>query len=358
MQRLVLALLRVLLLVPATLGAGWLVSLGREMAAPDPPGRIVRTSAGPMHVTEWGAADAPAVLLLHGTGAWGGLWTDTAEALSRAGWRAVAMDLPPFGFTPRAPGMGYARTDQAERIVALAETLDRPVLVAHSFGAGPGVEAAMRRPELFSSLVVVSGAIGLGAEGEGPALPAPLRHGISGAVVLNPRLTGPFLRAFMHRDEAATPETIAILRAPLTGEGMTRGVAEWVPSLLGADPEALSHRPEAWAALDLPLALIWGDRDDVTPLAQGEALAALAPGVTLAVLEDVGHIPQIEAPEAFLDALRAALGRPQEGPRSWPLGRRLVVRVPEAAGRQGQAAASDAAREVVTQRGERGDARV
>lgn len=310
MRRAVFAIILILLALPATLAAGWLVSLGREAAAPEPTGRIAETAAGPIHVTEWGAAEAPTVLLLHGTGAWGGLWSGTGEALARAGWRAVAMDLPPFGFTPRTPGMGYARTDQADRVAALAATLDRPTLVAHSFGAGPGAEAAMRRPELFSGLVIVSGAIGLGAEGEGPDLPAALRLGVSGTAVLNPRLTGPFLRAFTYRDDAATPETIAILRAPLTGKGMTQGVAEWMPSLLGADPEALSHRPESWAALELPTAFIWGDRDDVTPLAQGEALAALVPGAALAVLEEVGHIPQIEAPEAFLDALVAALGHP------------------------------------------------
>ena len=89
---------------------------------------------------------------------------------------------------------------------------------------------------------------------------------------------------------------------------MTRGVAEWMPSLLAAGPGETSRSEAGWRGLPLPAAFLWGDRDDVTPLAQGEALAALAQA-PITVLEGVGHIPQIEAPEAFRAALLAALAQ-------------------------------------------------
>ena len=294
-------------LLGASLGAAYAVALLRETRPPEPPGEMLETALGPVHVVRWGDPGAAPVLLLHGTGAWGGLWAETGEALGRAGWHAVAMDLPPFGFTPRADGADYARAAQAVRVTAVAGALGRPVLVAHSFGAGPGAEALLRDPERFGGAVIVAGAIGLGAEGGAPLVLRPfwLRRGLSGAA-LSPLLTRPLLASFLHRKEAATEEVAALLRAPLGGVGMVDGVADWLPHLLGAGPGELSRDPAAWQGLPVPLALIWGDMDDVTPPEQGEALAQLT-GASLSLLEDVGHIPQIEAPEAFLEALLEAL---------------------------------------------------
>ncbi len=49
----------------------------------------------------------------------------------------------------------------------------------------------------------------------------------------------------------------------------------------------------------MPVVAIWGERDTVTPLAQGEQLVALAPHGRLEVMAGVGHIPQIESPDDF-----------------------------------------------------------
>jgi pimeloyl-ACP methyl ester carboxylesterase len=57
----------------------------------------------------------------------------------------------------------------------------------------------------------------------------------------------------------------------------------------------------------MPVALIWGGADTVTPIAQGEALAKLTHG-SLTRLAGDGHIPHIEDPAHFLPALDAAIG--------------------------------------------------
>jgi len=64
--------------------------------------------------------------------------------------------------------------------------------------------------------------------------------------------------------------------------------------------------PEEWRDLDPPLALIWGGKDTVTPLNQGQELAALLPNLQLTVSKDVGHIPHLEAPSEFAHALMIA----------------------------------------------------
>lgn len=281
-------------------------------------GRLVQTDVGALFVQEAGPPDGPVLLFLHGTAAWLGLWRPVLDEMADRGYRAIALDMPPFGFSQRDPAGRYDRPRQAEVVLALTRALDiRPVLVAHSFGAGPGVEAAMRAPEAFAGLVVVNGALGIGA---GPgALPLPLRSdwlrqlGIA-STASNPLMTRRLLASFLYVRSAATEEVAAVLQRPLVRQGSTAAYADWLPALLSAAPDAISHNADAYAGLcRLPTAFLWGGKDSVTPLTQGRQAAALVPGAALIVIGNVGHIPQIEAPEAFLSALQLGLDRIKTG---------------------------------------------
>lgn len=65
-----------------------------------------------------------------------------------------------MGFCERDPAGDYSRERQGRRIIALVAAMGiRPVLVAHSFGAGAAAEAAMAAPEAFTGLVVIDGAV-------------------------------------------------------------------------------------------------------------------------------------------------------------------------------------------------------
>jgi pimeloyl-ACP methyl ester carboxylesterase len=60
---------------------------------------------------------------------------------------------------------------------------------------------------------------------------------------------------------------------------------------------------KAYAQLHLPVAILWGEEDTVTPHDQARDLQALLPVVALTLLPGLGHIPQIEDPDMFNDAL-------------------------------------------------------
>jgi len=274
-------------------------------------GRIVETTLGPIYVEELGPADGPPILMIHGSVGWSRMWRPTQAALAAEGYRAIAFDMPPMGYSFRDPKADYSRQTQASRVLALVAALEvKPIVVAHSFGAGAAAEAAMLDPVAFAGLVVVSGAIGL--EGpEGGSLPWPLgnpflRELVVSASVTNPFAMGPILRLFLYRKDSATQEVIDMLLEPTRRPGTTAAVADWMPSLLVPPVDALSTQPSSWEELALPLAFIWGEQDTTTPLAQGERLAGLT-GAPLSILADVGHIPQIEDAAAFQAALVAAL---------------------------------------------------
>ena len=69
------------------------------------------------------------------------------------------------------------------------------------------------------------------------------------------------------------------------------------------DRAAMSADRSAYAMIATMTAIIWGEKDTVTPLAQAEDLRALMRSAAMTVLPGLGHIPQIEDPEMFNGAL-------------------------------------------------------
>lgn len=309
------ALIALLAILTGLLGLAG--SREREVADRVAPvaGLFVSLPGGRIFTQQYGPANGHAVIFVHGTAAWSGFWAGTAERVGKAGFRAIAIDLPPFGFSDRDPQGRYSRSAQAERLIALAASIGRgkPVtIVGHSFGAGPVLEAVMRRPELFGRLVLVSGALALPEEGETPGdgglagtllgLQIPARL-VTAATMTNPWATRQFLALMLERKEAATDAIADVLRRPLVVAGTTEAYARWVPNLFVPDVKAQSGKPEALRNLSVPTSIIWGREDSVTPLAQAERLRLLVPGATLDVIDGIGHIPHLEAPERFMQLL-------------------------------------------------------
>jgi pimeloyl-ACP methyl ester carboxylesterase len=303
-----------LVLVVTLAGFRWQAERREAHAAGDlapPTGRFVTARDVRLFVQELGPRSGPTVLLIHGTGAWSETWRETMHALAGAGFRAIAIDLPPFGFSQRPADRSYAPAQQGLRIAAALEALGvaRAVLVGHSFGGGPTVEAAFSAPGRIRALVAVDVALGLGTgeprvDAPSPLLQRalalePLRDAVVATFLTNPLFTRTLLESFVADPAAATDARVRIYQAPLAVEGTTRAIGAWLPALLTAEGTPRSATPAPSRALAVPTLVVWGDRDTITPLAQGRYLAGLIPGARLAVLEGVGHIPQIESPARF-----------------------------------------------------------
>ena len=130
----------------------------------------------PIHVTEWGAAGPP-VLIVHG-GVQGGLGGGPStfsrqEALARQGWRLRLVDRPGFG---RSPSRGVDDMEADARWIA--DMLgDGGHLMGHSWGGAEVLLAAARRTAGVQSLVLIEPALqsllsGDPSVGEDPVLKA------------------------------------------------------------------------------------------------------------------------------------------------------------------------------------------
>jgi pimeloyl-ACP methyl ester carboxylesterase len=309
-------LLVLLLLAAAVIAAFRMAAAMRETATraelASPGGHLVPTSSGGVFVQEKGPAQGIPVVLFHGTAAWSELWRRTIDALSAAGFHVIALDLPPFGFSDR-PGT-YRRQDQAARVKEVLDQLRSApaIIVGHSFGAGAATEFVMRYPERARGLVLVDAALGLTAPpSDPPALLQPkwVREILVSLTITNPLATRTLLQTLIEKKERALPEYVEILQRPTTLQNSTSDIADWLYYFLGADRTAASADRSAYARLKLPVAMLWGEKDSVTPVAQAVDLKTLVPQAQLTPLPGLGHIPQIEDPDLFNDALLKALGK-------------------------------------------------
>jgi len=66
--------------------------------------------------------------------------------------------------------------------------------------------------------------------------------------------------------------------------------------------------PALLARVRIPTCVVWGRQDQIIPVECGELYRQAIPGAELVVLEDCGHLPQVEQPEAFVRLARQFLG--------------------------------------------------
>ncbi|MGH8583015.1 MAG: alpha/beta fold hydrolase [Gammaproteobacteria bacterium] len=283
-------------------------------AAP-PGGRYVKAADVEIFVQEVGPAEGQPVVFIHGTGAWSEAWRGPMSAVAQTGARAIALDLPPFGFSQRPATPRYGKLDQGRRILGVLDAfgIEQAILVGHSFGGGPTMEAALLAPERVRALVLVDAALSVGEDDaaaptsslllRGFLAARPLRDSVVATFLTNPMFTRKLLQGFIDNPAHATDDWVRLYQRPLVVADTTAAVGAWLPELLAPAAVAASERPASYKTLQIPVFLIWGGRDSITPLPQGERLAKLAPRAELAVMKDVGHIPQIEDLSVFNELL-------------------------------------------------------
>lgn len=284
-----------------------------------PLGRYVKAADVNIFVQEAGPPDGMDVLLVPGIGGWSGTWPQTMATLAKAGFHVVAMDLPPFGFSQRPEAALYGKQDQADRILGVMDAfaMSRAILVAHSTGGGPAVEAASALSRRIDALVLIDAELDIAFNRKGRAYPSFLvdrflasrnvRDGTVATFISNPLFTRHFIQWLSHKPGAATQAWADLYKKPLRLKGTTAAISAWLPEWVASLKPARSEDPETYRKLNIPIHLIWGDYDMMAPVEQAKELTRLASNATLKIVYGAGHLPQVEETEFFNQMLVKSL---------------------------------------------------
>jgi pimeloyl-ACP methyl ester carboxylesterase len=254
------------------------------------------------------ATSAPPVVLLHGLNNSCLSWSQVARLLS-SDRQVLMLDLPGHGQSDR-PNVGYELHWYA-RIVArwlAAVGIEETDVVGHSFGGGVAQMLLLECPQRIRRLVLVA-AGGLG-KGVGwwlrlASLPHVVEHLGQPFMALGTRLA---LRAAR---DGVTPEDIAELSRLNSQAGSARAFARSVRDVIDwrGQRRNFLHRIKELGRVPA-LLVLWGDRDDIIPVEQGRAFAALFKGAVFSSFEGAGHYLHNEQPEEFVRAVRQFLDDP------------------------------------------------
>ncbi|MBR1282547.1 alpha/beta hydrolase [Bradyrhizobium sp. AUGA SZCCT0177] len=141
-----------------------------DIASDAPQSRYFQSQGLKLHFTDWGNAQAPPLLLVHGGLDHSRSWDYLARALA-ADYHVVAPDLRGHGDSGWASGSSYSLADHVYDLTGLAkaEGFDKVAIVGHSMGGMVSLTYAGAFPERVSKLVVLDGVTNFPARRPKPA---------------------------------------------------------------------------------------------------------------------------------------------------------------------------------------------
>lgn len=236
----------------------------------------------------------PTVVFIHGAGFDHSTWALHTRWFAHHGFGVLAPDLPGHG---RSAGPSLSSiADMADWTMALlhAAGAEKAHLIGHSMGSLISLETAARHPDKVSALSLI---------------------GTAATMTVGPDL----LRAAEANEQDAL-DMVSIwglgFKAELGGSlapglwmhgGAQAVLKHCEPGVLFRDLSACNayaNALQAAATVKVPTTLILGERDMMTPVKAGKALAAAIPHARTVMVPGAGHMIMAERPDELLAALR------------------------------------------------------
>lgn len=240
------------------------------------------------------------LVLMHGTPFSSHVWRHVARALS-ASHTVHVWDMPGYGASAKYEGQDVSLAAQQTAFTALLEHwgLERPTVVAHDFGGAVALRTAIVDEVAYERLALVD-AVSVRPWGSDffrlvhanadvfAALPAHLHEA----------LVRSYIASAAHRELRA--HTLDAFVRPWLGAD---GQPAFYRQIAQADEAHTAEVEDRYAALDLPVLVVWGREDTWLPLDRGRRLADMIPGARLHTLPGAGHLVQEDAPAELTAAL-------------------------------------------------------
>jgi len=251
--------------------------------------------------------EGPAILLIHGMAGSSRTWREVLPLLARD-YTVIAPDLLGHGESAKPVGdysLGAFASGLRDFLSVLE--VERMTVVGQSLGGGVAMQLAYQHPEICERLVLV-GSGGLGREVSWilRALTMP------GAELLMPILFPSFVgdlgnqvSRFLHRKGWRAPHLAETWRAyvSLTESEKRDAFMRTLRSVIDSRGQSVSARDRLYLAASLPTLIVWGDEDDIIPVAHAYEAHKAIPDSRLEIFEGAGHFVHVQEPQRFAEIL-------------------------------------------------------
>jgi pimeloyl-ACP methyl ester carboxylesterase len=257
------------------------------------------------------SSSAPPLVFLHGFGAALTQWRLNLEPLSQE--RTVyAFDLLGFGASEKAAAPYNVELWIEQTYDFWRSLIGQPVvLVGHSLGALVALAAAERHPDMVQGLVLIT--LPSSRQELLPGWLQPLVGAIEGLfaspliikplfrLIRQPAFIRAALRKIYSNPESVTDDLIASFTMPALDRGAATVLTRLVKARTKRDfsPNTKSLLPN----LQIPILLVWGEQDQVIPLAWGRQLPPLNSNIKLVELSEAGHCSYDECSDQVNQAI-------------------------------------------------------
>jgi len=262
-----------------------------------------------------GATPAEAIVFVHGLSSPSSVWGELPKAFRDSGYLTLTYDLYGRGWSDRPWGR-YDLDLFDHQLAALLPKLGltrRVHLVGLSMGGIIASEFTLRRPTRVASLSLLAPAGFEVAEPPGTALlTAPLVGDYLMQVLGNRVLISGIARSV--HDKSLAPKLETRFRPQLEYAGYKRALLSTLRHMPLSD---FTARYAELGKAGLPVQVIWGRQDEVTPIAGIAKAATLLPAAEIREIDGAGHLVHFEKPDEVFSAVLGFL-RGHEAPRQEP----------------------------------------
>jgi pimeloyl-ACP methyl ester carboxylesterase len=238
--------------------------------------RQVTVEGHRMHYLAEGPRSGPVVVLVHGLGGRAEDWSNLSPFFARAGFRVYMPDLFGYGRSERPRDFSYSVRDQANAVVDFMNALGLKQVNLGGWSMGGWIVQiiAASHPETVKRLMLFDSA-GIYAKPDWntnlfmPRTPGDLDQLEALLMPHPPRIPGFVARDILRISARRRWVTQRALNTMMTGKDTTDGLL-----------------PE----LTIPVPILWGKEDHITPLDLGKKMQQLIPRSELLVYDGCGHL--------------------------------------------------------------------
>lgn len=263
------------------------------------PSKFISIQGMDVHYRDEGnKQDSLPVVLLHGTSSSLHTYDEWVNTLSTS-HRVIRMDLPAFGLTGPHPERDYSMEKYADFVRVFLDSLQvqQCILGGNSLGGNITWNFALKYPNRVNKLILID------ASGyPTPPKSVPIAFKLANTPVANqlltyitPRFMAKASVENVYHDKTKVTDKLVDRYFELTlRDGNRQGLVDRMTMLV--DAEAHKRISE----ITHPTLLLWGEKDDLVPVASAYRFQQDLPNDRLVILLDLGHVPMEEAPDRSL----------------------------------------------------------